>query len=349
MRRAVYLAMLVAAGALAQSSDSYHDAYRTWREADPNLERDAAGGGAAVQQRANRVAAEAAKYGAGVSKFLLQLAADQGQALAALESAAAAALPAVAPADLDQSVASARAAVRRNIEVLAKDTDRGIQQVRQALGQERDALDALSNAIAERQRTAAAAQTATAAAEQARLKALESYRELAAGLKETSAQADRETAAWAEYYRKLAEGAQDSVTTAAASVNPAPRPPSITPVPLVRYTGDWIYPATNGLYHGAQPESVELTAREENGRATGSLSARFKLPQGSRGDPELRFDFAGDFKSTRNQVFDVTTSDGSKGTIELIPGSAFNLLEVNVAIDAKPGKVRQANFVLVKK
>ena len=35
--------------------------------------------------------------------------------------------------------------------------------------------------------------------------------------------------------------------------------------------------------------------------------------------------------------------------IELIPGAAFNLLEVNFQTDPRPGKVRQANVVLVKK
>jgi hypothetical protein len=43
------------------------------------------------------------------------------------------------------------------------------------------------------------------------------------------------------------------------------------------------------------------------------------------------------------------TSDGANGTIELIPGSAFNLLEVNFTTDPRPGKVRQGNVVLVKK
>jgi hypothetical protein len=48
-------------------------------------------------------------------------------------------------------------------------------------------------------------------------------------------------------------------------------------------------------------------------------------------------------------VFNLVTSDGAKGTIELIPGSAFNLLEVNFQTEPKPGKVRQADVVLVKK
>jgi hypothetical protein len=35
--------------------------------------------------------------------------------------------------------------------------------------------------------------------------------------------------------------------------------------------------------------------------------------------------------------------------IELIPGPAFNLLEANLTMERRPGKVQQANFLLVKK
>ena len=117
-------------------------------------------------------------------------------------------------------------------------------------------------------------------------------------------------------------------------------------MPLARYTGAWTFPPVNGLFHGPQPEFVDLVVHEQNGRADGTLFGRFKV---SSGDPVLRFDFSGDFRSTRNQVFNVETSDGIKGTIELIPGPAFNLLEINFQIEPKPGKVQQGNMLLVKK
>jgi len=88
---------------------------------------------------------------------------------------------------------------------------------------------------------------------------------------------------------------------------------------------------------------------EENGQTAGTLYARFKLPSGSSGDPILRFDFAGRFQNARSQSFSLETSEGAKGTIELIPGPAFNLLEVNFTTEARPRKVRQANFLLVKR
>ena len=142
------------------------------------------------------------------------------------------------------------------------------------------------------------------------------------------------------------------VVTGARPVNAAPPAPSgrsITPVPLSRYVGAWTYPVGNTLYFGAQPEFVDLVVHEENGQATGTLYARFKLPSGSSGDPVLRFDFAGGFQNSRSQSFSLQTSDGAKGTIELIPGPAFNLIEVNFTTEARPGKVGKANFLLVKK
>lgn len=91
---------------------------------------------------------------------------------------------------------------------------------------------------------------------------------------------------------------------------------------------------------------VDLEVSEENGRAEGTLAARFKV---AGGDPVVRFSFSGEFKNSRQQVFALETTDGAKGTLELIPGPAFNLLEINFQVEPKPGKISQANFLLVKK
>ncbi len=177
------------------------------------------------------------------------------------------------------------------------------------------------------------------------------------GMKDASAEIAREAAAWAEYYRKMGEGAQGvaapitAVTPGAPAAvlnNPIVAPPTITPLPLSRYVGAWTFPI-KGLYHGAEPEFIDVLVHEDNGHVKGTAFARFKLPPGNTGDPVLRFDFAGDFQPTRNQVFNLVTTDGAKGTIELIPGSAFNLLEVNFQTESRPGKIRQADIVLVKK
>ena len=121
------------------------------------------------------------------------------------------------------------------------------------------------------------------------------------------------------------------------------------PVPLSRYIGDWSYQKLNPRFSGLEPQFVELVVREDNRRATGTVTMRFKLPPGSFLDPALHGDFTGTFENTRNQVFNLQTNDGGKGKIELILGPAFNLLEVNLIIEPRPGKVPQANFLLVKK
>jgi hypothetical protein len=130
---------------------------------------------------------------------------------------------------------------------------------------------------------------------------------------------------------------------------PSLRQPSVTPLPLARYVGGWTYPIVNGLFHGLEPQSVDLEVHVDKGHATGTFSARFKLPPGSKEDPALRFEFSGDLQATRTQVFSLTTSDGTKGSVELIPGNAFNLLEVNFQTELKPGKIRFGDVLLVKK
>jgi hypothetical protein len=345
---------------LAQRSrDDYRAAYRQWRQTDPNLEREAAAGGAPIAQRADRLAAEAAKSASARKTFLEGLAQDEQQQVSWLENPAPSPEPIATSAASDAKfVATETATVTRTIDTFANDPDRGIQLLRQAEVKERIALESLSVAIAQRKRAADAVNNSAGAIEQARAKTLEQSHGTLDGLHDAAAAVDREAAAWAEYYRKIGEAAQGTATPIteippgvppAVLNNPVPAPPTVTPVPLARYTGAWTFPQTNGLYHGAQPEFIDLLVTEENGRATGTAFARFKLPPGSKGDPILRFDFSGQFQSSRRQVFNLVTTDGAKGTIELIPGSAFNLLEVNFQTEAKPGKIRQADVVLVKK
>jgi hypothetical protein len=389
--------------ALAQAPrDAYRSAYRNWRQSDPNLERDAGAGGPPVAQRAEQMAAQAQNYGVERGAYLQALADDTQRSLSWLESPAAAPLPDVTKAAAAR-VTVEMAAVKRNIDTYANDPDAGIQRVRALLEREAEALAALNNSMLERQNMADAAKAATAAASIAQSTALEKDRELIAGLKLAPGDADRERAAWAEYYRIVADAARvpESVpapasptpapvfqpatgaTTATTPLEPpaarpvpvppastepakpapatseaaapapspetAPRAPSITPIPLIRYTGAWTYQQSNGMYHGLQPEAIEFDCAEDNGHASGTLAARFKLPGGSTDDPVVRLTFSGDFSNHRNQVFELQTPEGAKGRIELIPGTAFNLLEINFLIEAGPGKIRQGNAVLIKK
>jgi len=138
---------------------------------------------------------------------------------------------------------------------------------------------------------------------------------------------------------------------AAPSAVPSDTAPArvVSTVPLSRYVGAWSFTPPGSMFFGPQPEFVDVVIHEENGEITGSLYARFKLPSGSNDDPVVRFDFHGALKSARNQSFPLLTNDGAMGTIELIPGPAFNLLEVNFKAAPATGKIRQGNFILLKK
>jgi hypothetical protein len=99
-----------------------------------------------------------------------------------------------------------------------------------------------------------------------------------------------------------------------------------------------------GLFYGPTPESVELTVTESNGRISGTLVAKFITPLAT-----LNLDFQGQLQTGRTQTFPVQFSDGATGSIELIPGSAINLLEVNFQSTPRGGSVSTANFVLVRR
>ncbi len=366
-----FLAVAAFAQAPPDTNAAQQEAYRHWRETDPNLERDATSAGATLGARADKVAAEAAKYFSLRKEYLESRAADGRRGASLLEplNIAPEALP-----NLDRFLTSQDTILKSTIDTVAHDPDRAIQQFRASLDRERAAIAALGAALKDSQRSQEAAAQSSRAAEEERAKALEDYQKSAAGLQESERLADQSGAAWAAYYRALSDAARapaPPVTSSApalptagrepGAVESAPPPASssapttapvarpVPPVPLVRYVGEWIYPTLGAHYHGMQPESAELAVREENGQGSGTLTARFRLPAGSTDNPVVRFNFAGPFGSARPQKFVVTTAAGATGTLELIPGPAFNLLEVNFSTEDKPGAIRQGNFLLIKK
>ena len=367
------MSFVVAVAALAQEPAqngraAKQEAYRHWRETDPNLERDATSAGATLGARADKVAAEAAKYFELRKAYLESRAADLRRGVSLLEPVN---LTPDAPPNLDRFLSMQDSILRSSIDTVAHDPDRAIQQLRASLERERAALAAIGAALKDSQKTQEAAVQTSRAVEEARAKTAEEYQKLAASLQESEQLADKSGADWAAYYRALsdaARGASAPVTSsgpalpsagreptsiatppasnAVAATAPAARP--TPPAPLVRYVGAWTYPMIGAHYHGAQPESADLVVREENGKVSGSLSARFRLPAGSTDNPVVRFDFTGTFGSSRLQRFAVTTNAGAVGTLELIPGPAFNLLEVNFSTEAKPGTIHQGNFLLIR-
>jgi hypothetical protein len=261
--------------------------------------------------------------------------------------------------------------LRSSIDTIAHDPDRAIQQLRASLERERTAITAVGTALKDSQKSQETVAQAGRPAEEARAKAAEEEQKLAASLQESGQIADKSGAAWASYYRALSDAARkaeapvtssgpalpsagrepasaESIKSTASNAVGAPAPTArlAPPLPLARYTGAWTYPTIGAHYHGMQPQSADLVVREENGQASGTLTARFRLPAGSTDNPLVRLDFAGAFQNSRAQRFAVT--GGVTGTVELIPGPAFNLLEVNFSTSDKPGTIRQGNFLLLK-
>ena len=364
-RRLLWIGLLVycATGLIGQTGrDAYRQAYAVWQQTQTNLERDAGSGGTPQVAQADRSAAAAASFEATRMAYLKSSAQDAAQRRQSLQNAATRSSPDLMPPAVADLAAAELRTVTRAIATFATDKDRGIQQLRQSMERERVALTALMDTIQARQKAVAANSAATDALDQARAKTAAAFAGQTSQLSQIMAQTDMEGAAWAAYYDKLAGAIQ--IANAPAPVPPpapapldtttsigqtAPRNASISPVPLVRYVGEWTYPKANGIFHGAQPESAELAVNEKDGHVDGTLEARFKLPPGGVNNPVVQFKFTGDISGTPTQKFMLTTNEGTAGVIELIPGPAFNLLEVNFQTNPQPNKIRNGNFILVKK
>lgn len=351
MRRRTLAVLLLACAALAQQG-----ARENWRKTDPDLERDAATAGATLGARADKAAAEAAKYFTARKAALESLAADTSQRASAVQPLNL--TPDTAP-NLDAYLRGQTTTLGTSINTIARDPDRGLQQLRQALERERAAVAVISAGAKDVQKAREAVEQTTGSAEQARQQVMDAYQKLTTSLQQSAQLTERSGTAWAGYYRSLSDAARSAALPVTSFV-PEPNAPAtvvppvavarnIPPLPLSRYVGAWTYPTAGAHFHGAEPLSAELIVREENGSAGGTLSARFKLQPGKAGDPEVHFNFEGTFQSSREQKFAVTSNSGAKGTLELIPGPAFNLLEVNFSTDEKSGAVHQGNFLLVKK
>jgi hypothetical protein len=231
--------------------------------------------------------------------------------------------------------------------------DPAIQQVRQAMERERAALNALNQTLAARAGSVRELINATDDAEILRTTVAQALTNASARREQVAVHIRNEAAAWTTYYRDLADGAAS--TTAAAPAVAAPKPvlvqrPSPTgSTPLSRYVGSWAFPARNGIFLGPQPQTAELEVKEDTGKMSGTLTARFVIPPGKGGDPVLRLTFEGPIQQNRKQVYPLMTAEGVAGTIELIPGAAINLLEVNLQTAPNGSKFTTANFVLLKR
>ena len=362
-----FLLLTIAMSAWGQSPrDEYRRNFQAWRQTEPTLESDAATAGGDLAARVQRTSAAARSYVAARIEFLESISREASDQVKRIQELSSQSL--VAPsAEIQTTVTGAADTVTRVADSFGTAADAGIRQLRTALQQERTALDAISQAIANSRRSMAAATIASIDVDTARDELLRAYQGVAAARAQSAEQMRKSGTAWDAYYQALANPPVTGVSSNAiapvkpvaaapkAGATPAPaapdaevvRPPTITPLPLLRYTGGWTFP-TNGIFHGTQPDSVDLTVREENGHVTGIFYARFRIAAGAA-DPVVQFNFEGNLTANRNQLFNLRTGEGVAGTIELIPGPAFNLLEVNFQTEMRPNRIRSGNFLLVKK
>lgn len=362
MRIAWTAALLLAAMAtlpaqVAGTRADYRELYETWRTLDPVIEQDAGQSTANLRARAQQLAEAAVAYSSQRSAYdearALSFEAEQ-QAFDDLKGAPRGDL--AAPATMEGLVNDLTGTLDRMIASYRTTNDPQLLRLRSALEAEQAALGAIQEAIGARTiRTMRTEDLETSLRETAEnaAAALGTIAEARQNAADTLA---AEATLWGDYYTALGGGSTapgagprqpDTSLTNAPANAPLVQPDRITPVPLSRYTGEWVFPP-NGLFHGAQPSSVQMQVNEADNYVTGSLSATFLLPAGSAGDPTLMFTFQGPLQAQRNQRFPLTTGEGVAGTIELIPGPAFNLLEVNFQTEPAENKVRAGNFILIK-
>jgi len=354
-------------GSAQSPRDDYRKNYQAWRQTEPTLESDAGSAGGDLAARVQRASAAARAYIATRTEYLESISREATDQLKGIQGLSSAATPlAGASPEVQTMVTSAGEAVARVADSFGTAADAGIRQLRASLQQERTALDAVSQAMANTRRSVGVATVAGIDMDSAREDLLRAYQGIAAARAQSAEQMRKSGVAWDTYYKALSNPpSSSSVATppakpvappkiTASTTGPAApepevvRPPTITPLPLLRYTGGWMFPS-GGVFHGTQPDAVDLNVREENGHVTGTFSAQFKIPKGNATSPTVQFSFEGDLTANRNQIFNLQTADGVTGTIELIPGPAFNLLEINFQTEMRPNRVRSGNFLLVKK
>jgi hypothetical protein len=362
MRRALLLLTIAAVMGAQDIRSARDDAYREWRQSDRNLEKDAANGDPATDKRAEAAAAAAARYSAARIASLTNLRGN-------LDREKNTAVPFEMPVDTQSARQASEAVIRSQtnavnagLAAIGPEPDSALQRLRTALERERTVLNTLTESISQEQKASGEIAQTASAAEAARLKLTARFQNLIAMLDEAVQSESEQEVAWAEYYRQLAGGTRSGGAAVSQFSSPPPSPqpqalasaPSatsrpITPLPRSRYVGGWTYVKTAGTFHGPEPETAELNVTESNGQVSGYLSVRFKTAPGIPTNREVQFNFSGPFQPERNQVFALETPEGAKGRIELIPTNVFNLLEINFALDPAPGKISQADFVLLKK
>ena len=98
-----------------------------------------------------------------------------------------------------------------------------------------------------------------------------------------------------------------------ARVNPVTQPAVAAP----SLSGRWTFGPTSPSGSPFPPESVALSLSEIGGLLQGTLAGRYRTPRSSGLQPDVRFSFQGPARAG-NMRFPWATSDGTKGSVELI-------------------------------
>lgn len=335
--------LLAAGSAWAQNTrENYRTPYQAWRQAAQTLEQDAAAPPPAFSDQVRSSVEAAQKFFSARAAYLTSAQPNAAEQTAwASQPLATAEALLTTPQALDQLMAVTAAKVSSGIGAFrADDKDEAIRRVLQALERERAALKALTDAMAARKASLPALLDTSDEAEIQRASVFQTLNAANGRRNQLAEHVKREATDWTAYYRDLQEGAGGRAITGAATPAPAKilRTAANGQIPLSRYTGEWMFPG-KGLFYGPQPESVEMTVQESNGRMSGTLTAKFLAPGGT-----VKFDFQGAVQQAKTQSLPLQTADGATGSVELIPGSAINLIEVNFQAAGSAG-----NFILVKK
>ena len=208
----VALAMAAACGMSAQSPAAatveqkrlaYYEAYRVWRQSDPDLERDLVAGPAAqLHQRIANARAQAAAYTSARLGYYRQLLAGYEDILQRLSAPGASFTDAIGEIKKHQSLVSAQVTgLARESGALKAEPGKELQ--RQAADRQWAALLGVQNNLTGQLRDLEQSAREDAASERLRKALLERYEAASALMRQEIAFTTREAGLWQSYYASL--------------------------------------------------------------------------------------------------------------------------------------------------
>jgi hypothetical protein len=213
----IHARILVAALALAPAlpaqspRDAYRAAYASWRQTDPDLERDAATVSPTLLARIAKAAQQAFTFKSARSAFLRSAAQQLAESMEPVKSSAPIDVDLTGGHDLEALAAAELKTAESAIKAFDGDKDPGITRIRQALERERAALAALAEAIQQRAAASASSSATEAKADQAKAPAITAFSQFSAAILEAAEACDRESALWSKYYRSLSPAPNSAV------------------------------------------------------------------------------------------------------------------------------------------